>query len=135
MALAPRRENVEAGISLFQKDDNHLNFTVLRRAGANRLRLVLAAPGQQPRTVEERVLEAYDGEILLRVVSKAHRYRYEYSLDGGDSFLLFAETDAARLLSRGYTGAYLGLYSTGNGEHSGEYADFDWVRYEGYERL
>ncbi len=135
MAFAPRRENVEAGISLFQKDDNHLNFTVLRRAGANRLRLVLAAPGQQPRTVEERVLEAYDGEILLRVVSKAHRYRYEYSLDGGDSFLLFAETDAARLLSRGYTGAYLGLYSTGNGEHSGEYADFDWVRYEGYERL
>ena len=135
MAFAPRQDNVEAGVSLFQKDNNYLNFTVVRRGDENVLRLVLAEAGVQPRTVKERVLGEYDGEIVFRVVSKDSRYRYEYSLDRGNRFAGFAETDAARLLSRVYTGAYLGVYSSGNGEDSGEHADFDWVRYKGYERL
>ena len=135
MNFAPRQDHVEAGVSLFQKDTNYLNFTLVRRGDADVLRLVLAESRLEPRIVEERVLEAYDGDIVFRVVSKDSRYRYEYSLDGGNSFAEFAETDAARLLSRGYTGAYLGIYSSSNGEDSGEYADFDWVRYKGYERL
>ena len=36
------------------------------------------------------------------------------------------------LLSRGYTGAYLGLYATSNGKTTEAYADFDWVRYQGF---
>ena len=135
MAFSPQQDNVEAGISLFQKDSNYLNFTVLRRGEDDVLRLVLAEDGREPGTVQERVLDGYDGEIVFRVVSKDSRYDYEYSLDRGNSFAEFAETDAARLLSRGYTGAYLGVYSTGNGTDSGDYADFDWVRYKGYERL
>ena len=134
MAFSPNRDNVEAGVSLFQKDNNYLNFTVVRRGEANVLQLVLAESGLEPRTVEQRVLEDYDGDIVFRVVSRESRYRYEYSLDRGNSFAGFAETDAARLLSRGYTGAYLGVYSSGNGEDSGDYADFDWVRYKGFER-
>ena len=131
MAFAPRQDNVEAGVSLFQKDNNYLNFTVVRRGDENVLRLVLAEAGVQPRTVEERVLGEYDGEIVFRVVSKDSRYRYEYSLDRGNRFAGFAETDAARLLSRVYTGAYLGVYSSGNGEDSGEHADFDWGAIQG----
>lgn len=135
MAFSPRQDNVEAGVSLFQKDSNYLNFTVVRRGEDNVLRLVLVEDAQEPGTVEERVLEGYEGEIVFRVVSKDSRYVYEYSLDRGNSFARLTETDAARLLSRGYTGAYLGVYSSGNGTDSGEYADFDWVRYKGYERL
>ena len=135
MAFAPQQDNVEAGVSLFQKDYNYLNFTVVGRGEENVLRLVLMEREQGLSTVEERVLDDYDGEIVFRVVSKDSRYVYEYSLDRGASFVRFAETDAARLISRGYTGAYLGVYSTGNGQDSGEYADFDWVRYKGYERL
>ena len=135
MAFSPQQDNVEAGVSLFQKDDNYLNFTVVGRGEENVLRLVLAEGRQELSTVEERVLDDYDGEIVFRVVSKDSRYVYEYSLDRGASFDRFAETDAARLISRGYTGAYLGVYSSGNGTDSGEYADFDWVRYKGYERL
>ncbi len=135
MAFSPRQDHVEAGISLFQKDDNYLNFTVIRRGGTNVLRLVLAEGGLDPRIVDERVLEGYGGDIVLRVVSEDSRYRYGYSLDRGNSFAAFAETDAARLLSRGYTGAYLGIYSSGNGVDSAAFADFDWVRYKGFERL
>ena len=135
MEFEPERENVEAGVSLFQKDDNFLNFTVTRSGGQNVLQLTLAERDQAPATIERQPLADYQGEIVLRVVSRDRKYRYEYSLDRGENFTVFAETDAARLLSRGYTGAYLGLYSTANGNSSDEQADFDWVRYEGYERI
>ena len=135
MEFEPERENVEAGVSLFQKDDNFLNFTLARNGGENVLQLTLAERDRAPVTIEQRTLGDYPGEIVLRVVSRDRKYRYEYSLDRGESFTAFAETDAARLLSRGYTGAYLGVYSSANGNSSDEYADFDWVRYEGYERI
>ena len=134
MAFTPGEENVEAGVSLFQKDDNFLNFTVTRRDGEPRLQLVLAERDQAPVTLEQQALADYNGEIVFKVVSRDQKYRYEYSLDQGERFTVFAETDAARLLSRGYTGAYLGIYSSSNGIPADEYADFDWVRYQGYER-
>ena len=31
------------------------------------------------------------------------------------------------MLSKGYTGAYMGLYTTTNGRDVKEFADFDWV--------
>ena len=135
MEFAPGQDHVEAGLSLFQKDDNYLNFTVIRADGTHMLRLVLAERGQAPRIVDERALADYSGEIVFKVVSDGGRYRYEFSLDGGRSYTLFSETGAAHLLSRGYTGAYLGLYSTANGTASPDYADFDWVRYAVSERL
>jgi len=42
---------------------------------------------------------------------------------------LFAETPADHLLSHGYTGAHIGLYTTSNGQMSTGYADFDRVEY------
>ena len=135
MAFAPEQDNVEAGVSLFQKDDNYLNFTIVRSGGENVLQLTLAERGQAPAVLARRALDDYAGEIIFRVQSRNHQYRYEYSLDQGASFALLAETDAARLLSRGYTGAYLGLYSTSNGNPSNQHADFDWVRYQDFERL
>ena len=41
---------VGAGVSLFQKDNNYLIFTVVRRDDAHVLRLVLAESGVEPRT-------------------------------------------------------------------------------------
>ena len=135
MAYAPQQEGVEAGLSLFQKDDNYLNFTLMKRNGQALLTLALAEPKQPLRTLAQRPLPDYEGEIVLRATSKAGSYRFAYSLDEGRSFAELAQTDAQRLLSRGYTGAYLGLYATANGQRTDEYADFDWVAYQGYERF
>lgn len=134
MLYRPRREGVEAGLNLFQKDDHHLSFTLSKRNSRQMLTLTLAEPGQPPKTVERQALRDYAGEIVLRVASQAGRYRFAYSLDDGERFQAFAETDARRLLSRGYTGAYLGLYSTSNGQQAEDHADFDWVRHRGDER-
>ena len=61
-------------------------------------------------------------------------------MQGADEKLLTAVTiikamlPADLLLSRGYTGAYLGLYASGNGQDDAGHADFDWVRYEAFPR-
>ena len=52
-----------------------------------------------------------------------------YYAQKNDDFQLFAETPADLLLSHGYTGAHIGLYTTSNGQISSGYADFDRVEY------
>ena len=135
MRYRPRQDGVEAGLNLFQKDNNYLSFTLAKRDGQHQLKLALAERDQPLRTVQRQALENYDGEIVLRATSKEGRYLFDYSLNGGQRFQAFAQTDAQRLLSRGYTGAYLGLYGTSNGQRSEDYADFDWVSYQGRERF
>jgi len=129
MLFSPWQENVEAGISLFQKDNNFFSFTVVKQQGQHILKLVLAEKDKKPEVLKQQNLQMYAGELIFRVTSSEHHYRFEYSLDEGKTFTLFMQTDANYILSRGYTGAYLGLYSTGNGEASTGYADFDWVQY------
>ena len=135
MQFAPTQVDVEAGIALFQKDNKYLSFTVLQQDDGRALRLILAEPGSEPRVLEQSDLGGYDGGIEFRVVSSDSKYEFAYSLDQGESYTAFATTRANHILAHGsYTGAYLGLYSTGNGSPSEEYADFDWARYQGHER-
>ena len=140
MAFAPDDEGSEAGMMLFQKDNNYLGFTVILVAGKHVLRSVVSLPEQdakrtrEVRELKRQELDAYKGEIVLRVESVNDRYRLQYSLDGGDTFAAFLETRADHLLSRGYTGAYLGLYATGNGATSDDFADYDSVKYEAFPR-
>jgi len=104
-------------------------FTVVKQQGQHILKLVLAEKDKKPEVLKQQNLQMYAGELIFRVTSSEHHYRFEYSLDEGKTFTLFMQTDANYILSRGYTGAYLGLYSTGNGKASTGYADFDWVQY------
>ncbi len=135
MLFSPKTDESEAGISLFQKDNNYFTFTVIRRNGQSIIQLKLAEPGKTPEILEEKKLDEYRGEIVLKVESKGHQYHFIFSLDNGETFSAFATTKSNYLLSKGYTGAYLGIYCTGNGKQSKEYSDFDWVNYKGYTRL
>ena len=78
------------------------------------------------------ILKGYRGNIQFKVVSKNEQYQYWFSVDRGNTFAKFAQTSASLLLSNGYTGAYLGIYASSNGQSAGQYADFDWVYYQGY---
>ncbi len=145
MRFAPDSDGVEAGLNLFQKDNNYLSFTVILKDGKPVLRSVLSVPEQDAKltrsvdVIASRVLDDYDGHIVLRVISKDDQYSLHYSLDevspdGTSTFTDFVATRADHLLSRGYTGAHLGLYATSNGNQTAEFADFDWIDYEGFER-
>jgi len=129
LSFQPIEDDQEAGICLFQQDDNYLTFTILRQAGQITLRLSLAEPSKAIRSIQQVNLPSYRGEIILRVLADRQRWRFEYALEA-DMFHLCAETRSDHILSSGYTGAYLGLYASSNGRQTTPYADFDWVRLE-----
>jgi alpha-N-arabinofuranosidase len=132
--FSPRQDGEEAGISHFQKDDNYINFTVSREEGKNILQLVVKEREKASELVAKKPLEDYRGNIRLQLISKGDRYTYQYSLDGGQTFTVFTQIPARYLLSNGYTGAYLGLYASSNGQPTDGYADIDWVFYQDFQR-
>jgi len=83
-----------------------------------------------PVVIQQTFLKSYNDSIIFKVFSKNKSYKYYYSLDNGTSFDFFAETSSDLLLSKGYTGAYMGIYSTSNGKNTEEYVDFDWITLE-----
>ncbi len=134
MRFKPKTDLSEAGVCIAQKDDNYISFTLQKRGKESWLQLVLMLPDAEKRVLKEQLIADYSGEMTFRIVSTDHLYRYSYSLNGSD-FLPFEQTTADLLLSKGYTGAYLALYATGNGTSSKDYADFDWVNYRGSEKF
>jgi len=129
MYFLPKKDSSEGGISIFQKDDNYINYVVEKIANAYYLKLMLKIPNENTSILKKEKLLIYNGEILLRVVSKNHQYRYEYSLNNGISFVSFTTSSASFILSKGYTGAYLGLYVHSTIKNN-DFADFDWVKHE-----
>ena len=97
-----------------------------------------AAPAKE--VVKEEVLSEYKGEIILGVQSKHRQHSFSYSLNVGSAgvkMLPFCHVPSNVLISRKYTGAYLGLYAVSGGQAVGdgaEFADFDWVRQEAVRR-
>jgi hypothetical protein len=63
------------------------------------------------------------------MVSDDDSFRIYYAAGKKKTFTLFHSIGSDKLLSKGYTGAYLGLYCTSNGKKARAYADFDKVEY------
>ena len=131
MLYNPSIPEVQAGVSLFQKDDNYLTFTIERDREQNIiLKLVSKEQKKVPVVIQQTFLKSYNDSIIFKVFSKNQSYKYYYSLDNSTNFNFFAETSFGLLLSKGYTGAYMGIYSTSNGKNTEEYVDFDWITLE-----
>ncbi len=132
MKFEPGKDQEEAGISIYQKDDNYINFTIERKNGEPTLKLLVNKREGEPEIQKQLNLPEYEGEIILKLVSKNNQYQYSYSLDGGESFEVFDTTANDIVICKGYIGTNIGLYATSNGRKTSEYADFDWISYKGF---
>ena len=133
MNFQPQQDQSEAGISLFLQDDNYINLTLIKKGEDIFLQLLVNEHNKEAYISKEEVLKDYKGDITFKVTSKLGKYQYLYALDS-ETFITFAETPSNLILCRGYTGAYLGIYASSNGNKVLEFADFDWVQYKGFER-
>ena len=97
--------------------------------------LVLSEPGTGPLVQEQVVIDDYMGEIYFKAGWQDGEYLFEWALHENGEYMELARLKGDVLLSRGYTGAYLGLYATANGNDPGDHADFDWVMYRVIEAL
>ena len=127
MFFEPLNNGSEAGISIFQKDDNYINFTLIR----NDDKIVLQSYAVKDTEIEQFLSESikqYNGQIEFRIVANEDSYKLYYKTSRKD-FELFTILKGNLLISKGYTGAHLGLYATGNGKKSKDFASFDYVNY------
>ena len=130
MKFSPQNNQEEAGISIFQQDDNFINFTIEKVNHQTVLKLVVKGRKEDLKIVKQEVLNNYQGNIIFKVASKDQQYQYSYSLDEGATFIPFNTTADNILICYGYIGTNIGIYATSNGQPSKEYADFDWVSYK-----
>lgn len=127
--------NTEAGISLVQKDNNYFTFTIIKKEDYYYLQIKLAEPNKDPIIIEQIKINDYNNNIILKMTSADHKYSFFYSLNQGSNFIPIKETKANIILSKGYTGAYLGIFSSSNGTKTKDYVDFDWVNYKGFQKI
>ena len=127
MHFEPNTNGSEAGISFFQKDDNYINYTLIKEDGKHYLQAYVVKNGELISTLKEHFGQ-YKGHIRLKVIADKDTYKLYYSTTG-THFNLFANLDGSALKSNGYTGAHLGLYATSNGKETKDSASFDYVNY------
>ena len=114
-------------MSLFQKDDNYINFTIIKKGDKHHLQLYVMKNGEILELIQDE-LKQYRGYIRLKVMADKEEYKFYYSLKGM-YFKFLTSLDGSYLKSNGYTGAHLGLYATGNGKKNEDIASFDYVNY------
>lgn len=127
MTFSPSGDSDESGIAIVQKDNNFLSLTI--KPFNENVSLELKLMNKIETSIASKIIYYKSTlPIQLKVESYQNYYRFYYALKN-DDFELFEETPADHLLSHGYTGAHIGLYTTSNGQISTGYADFDRVEY------
>lgn len=132
MDFQPSFLGEEAGLALVQDDRFHYRFTV---TGNEKGRfLALTECRNRAETLLARQELWKEGRVYLTVTASAKGYHFYYGRDDQSFIPLFLNADPMLLSSvanEGFTGAYLGLYASSNWQESHNFADFDWVLYEG----
>ena len=127
MTFSPSINSDESGIAIVQKDNNFLSLTI--KKFNEDIFLELKLMNNVETSIASKLIDhKCTLPVQLKVESYQNNYRFYYA-QKNDDFQLFAETPADHLLSHGYTGAHIGLYTTSNGQMSTGYADFDRVEY------
>ncbi|MDG0979130.1 MAG: glycoside hydrolase family 43 protein [Halieaceae bacterium] len=130
MNFEPSNEGSQAGIALFQKDDNYVRFTVAQNSNGYQIAAHMReAKSERETSLAILELPDYQGTIRLRIDSDKASYDLSYSLDAGHTWVEVATISGNKFISRGYTGAYLGLIATSQDDQPKDFADFDWVKY------
>lgn len=131
--LSTQETGTEGGIAIVQKDDQHIRFTMHRNSDSLFvLQIKHVAPETTYQIGADYFLQDAPSAITLRITSTDNQYTYSYGID--DTFTTVATSPADLVISRGYTGTFIGLYTTSNGQPTTSYMDVDWVSCEFYPR-
>ena len=127
MKFEPITNGSEAGISIFQKDDNYINFTLIKKEGKIFLQFYVVQ-NNRSELHEIRIVEDYNGDIKFKIDASIDSYRLYYSTDEKE-YKLLTTLEGNLVKSNGYTGAHLGLFASGNGNDNNDLASFEYVNY------
>ncbi|MCW3106336.1 MAG: glycoside hydrolase family 43 protein [Segetibacter sp.] len=133
----PTNKTDEAGLTVFMDFKHHYDLTVKNIDGKRTLLLTYCVgmikhiENQIPLS-ESPVELKVEGSVVSAGYAPANYYTFSFK-QGTNKFEEIAKAEAKYLSSEtagGFTGVYLGMFATGNGQTSVANADFDWFDYQ-----
>ena len=130
----PNSQNEEAGLVARQDDRHHYEVAVTLKDGIRQVLFRKVVKGEIVEPVN--YVEVGPGPVILSI--KASPLSYEFSCESADGAREVLGTALTKDLSvetigfdhgMCFTGVYLGMYATGNGQKCTTPADFDWFEY------
>ncbi|HLP16096.1 MAG TPA: family 43 glycosylhydrolase [Bacteroidota bacterium] len=129
IAFTPVLSTEEAGLVVRGDDKNHYDLLVTMFAGK---RVVMLRKTLRDKVVELKYKEIPDGAIILRISATDIQYQFWAQQEGKAAELIGAAStkDLSTEVIGGFTGTYIGMYASGNGNRNTNPADFDWFDFE-----
>jgi xylan 1,4-beta-xylosidase len=126
MEFTPEANNEEAGITVFQTQNYHYDLFVSLR---NEKRVAVLRKSVGDLSEETNITPVQEGKIQMKVVMDPDNYYFQVYQNNewvtlGKGMTNLITTEVARV----WTGVYIGMYSTGNGNACKKPADFDWFK-------
>ncbi len=129
LSFSPKTENETAGMVLMMNNDFHFRFERGFKDGNGVLMITKRHAGVETNLL---TVPCDNTNMELGIFADGQNYGFRVSYGGGRWKTLLNNVDG-RTLSRtnagGFTGTYIGLYSSSNGLESDNFADFDWFSY------
>jgi xylan 1,4-beta-xylosidase len=130
MEFNPSGENDEAGLTVLMNNSHHYKLSVKKQSGKKVLVISNRLGGFYFTTGKMVVIKS--GSVKLKVVGSRDYYTFFYA-QGNDEYKELGKCDTYFLSSEvagGFTGNYIGIFATGNGNKTKAKAYFDWFIYQ-----
>jgi alpha-N-arabinofuranosidase len=125
ISFTPTAANEKAGLTVRGDDLNHFDLLITTKKGA---RVVMFRKYLKGKIVGLHYRQIANGDIVLRITATENQYKFLVQEDGKPGSLLGSALtkDISTEVISGFTGAYIGMYASGNGRANTNPADFDW---------
>ncbi|MBN2683776.1 MAG: glycoside hydrolase family 43 protein [Pontiellaceae bacterium] len=129
ISFVPTAPNEEAGMAIRGNDENHYDFVITQRDGK---RVALLRKFLKNKVADEDAVVIPDGDVVLRIRADDRTYTFWATVDGEAEIQVgAAETkNLSTEMIGGFTGVFIGMYASGNGQANTNPADFDWFDVE-----
>lgn len=126
--FSPNCDNEEAGIVAFMNSVQYYAIGIKKHNGKRKL---FVRRCMEDLSVEVASIIIDDGQVELIIKADKDKYGFYYCMKGGAPKLIATAIRKylASELTDGFTGVYLGMYTTGNGKKSTIFAYFDYFNY------
>jgi len=133
IAFTPKAAGESAGIILLQSEDWQYRFELfLGEGGRPALRLIRAAGSQEEEIITADEAAALPQTVILAARCEDMALSFFYGIEQ-NNLKFFAGGVDGRILSTEYSGGFVGtlagVFATGNGTDTGNYADVFWAEY------
>ncbi|OKP94245.1 glycoside hydrolase family 43 protein [Paenibacillus sp. P46E] len=122
--------NDEAGLTVYMDELHHYEIALINVDGQRSV--ILRKRVGSVWMIAER--HPYDeNHIILEIIANAKEYAFYYRNPEHADFILLGHAECSLLATEvagGFTGVYVGLYATGNGNKASRPAYFDWFHYQ-----